>query len=165
MLTVDVGERADLAEICQHPWLSGEEIRLKHIAHKHDRLRLAGTIIVKPIAATSAGEPLDTMAPCGDVTDQEECGGEPPAKKKRSQSSGAVWYWKAQLSLPDDNPEAWQPYSDKDCAAIEKARARGAKSSKVGTSGEHRISFEGMFQYNTKDSSRQRPVRRIVPEG
>lgn len=174
MLRVNPSERADLDEICNHAWLKGCHIEGRQLAVKQERLPLCGTMI-SPMQFTAT---LDLgTASRGDVTDGESDGedeGKPSKKARTEDCSPAststpttaskalipVWYWKRELTLDDKNPTAWQAYSEEECDRIEKAKLRGAKSSKVGNTGDYRISFEGMFQYSSKDITKQRPVKR-----
>lgn len=197
MLRVNPRERADLAEICNHPWLRDTPIKLRHLAVPHERLMLSGTVMLAPAATVSANSFTEAMAsgrstvPAmeqrsstmsngggggGNGTDVDDDDVSPTKRRREDKAGGAaaapsapmpkteraVWLWKKFLNLQDDDPGAWQRYNEQDCDHIEKCHKKNAKSCKVGSTTEYRISFEGMFQYNTTDTSKQRPVRRIV---
>lgn len=165
MLRVDPRERADLSDIVVHPWLKGCSIELRHLAVKKDRLVLCGTVLQMPLKT------VRTTDNDGTITDVESDDEAKPGKRPRLEASCStssmpqktevIWFWKKELSLPDSDTKAWQAYALEDCERIEKARLRDAKSAKVGNSNDYRISLEGMFQYSTKDPTKQRPVKRV----
>ena len=174
MLKVSVKDRFDLADICAHPWLKGTAIPSAHLATHKDRLVLCPTMdfhAATPVAIIPAMK-LELSTTTGIATDGDDSdsGDGSPSKSKKRRTEVApidernngkitVWYWKKHLDRPDSDPNAWQTYSDQDCANIEKQRLKDAKSCKVGNTGDYRISFEGLFQYSTKDPTRQRPVK------
>lgn len=170
MLRIDPNQRADLPDICDHPWLMGRVIQLRHLAFKQDRLQLSSTMlnVHAPMAVVTSG--FDSKKTVrselhgeGTVTDVESDDDRKKAKRHRPDNVGpkvVTWYWKHDLGKADGARDAWQAYAEEDCDRIEKARARGAKTAKVGRTGEYRISFEGMFQYSAADTTKQRAVRR-----
>ena len=89
--------------------------------------------------------------------------GSGPGKRGRDRElvKKVVWQWKADLSKDDNDPTAWKSYDAADSDNIEKMQARGVKTCRIGN-GDYRVSFEGMFQYNKADTSKQRPIRRHV---
>jgi serine/threonine protein kinase len=185
MLKVSVRDRYDLVDICQHPWLKGVDIPSAHLAVHKERLQLCLTMALSPVVTTDSAVPgtnpsiipvttleLSTTAnTAGTATDGEDSDGSPTKKRRLDSAKGVdpsagdgkitVWYWKKHLNLPDSNASAWQSYSDQDSANIERQRQKQAKSCRVGNTTEYRISFEGMFQYNTKDTTKQRPVKYV----
>jgi serine/threonine protein kinase len=162
MLRVDPNDRADLSEICAHAWLKGIPITLRHLAFKHDRLVPCGTLLHVE-APTAEVTKTQRSTDEGTLTDVESDDGKKAAKRHRPDAAGpkiVTWYWKKDLNRDDQDQNAWQAYPEEDCDRIEKAKARGAKTAKVGHTGDYRISFEGMFQYSTSDTTKQRVVKR-----
>ena len=178
MLTIDVAKRLDLRGICDHPWLSGMHIRGRELATLENKLTHQGTLLASQHGTQSQSQGaylsqeaigLSTADPFGlnavvtaspAVVDTVDDG--PSAKKTRHEvaSKGMVaWFWKKDLSLPDEDPAAWQRYPDDDSLRIQRAVERNLQSSKVGTTGEYRISIADMFQYSTKEPTKQRPVK------
>jgi serine/threonine protein kinase len=158
MLQIDPRQRADLSDIVGHKWLHGCTIRGRELAAKKDKLKLAGTVMLQPTPTVHVELP-------GNVTEGEESDTEATSPGKRPREAPLdqppVWQWKADLSKPDVDVTAWQNYALADAENFEKMLAKGVKTCKVG-SGDYRVSFEGMFQYNKEDTSKQRPVRRTV---
>jgi serine/threonine protein kinase len=160
MLQVNPSMRADLSDIVSHKWVKGCTIVGRELASKKDRLQLAGTMILQPTPTVHIELP-------GNVTEGEESDNDlpPPSPGKRPREeavvSVAIWQWKGDLSKPDTEESSWVRYGQTDSDNIEKMQARGVKTCKVGN-GDYRVSFEGMFQYNKSDTSKQRPVRRIL---
>jgi serine/threonine protein kinase len=161
MLQPDPRTRADLHDIVEHEWLKGIDIKGRHLASKKNKLQLEGTVMLLP-------QPTVMVAPLpGNVTEGEEGSDDEQAagaaKRPRDTDFERLprWQWKADLSKGDNDPTAWKSYDDADNTNIEKQQLRGAKTCKVGN-GDYRVSFEGMFQYNKSDTSKQRPIRRIL---
>ncbi|CUG06578.1 protein kinase, putative [Bodo saltans] len=174
LLKINPAERADLSDICVHPWLKNKTIVLRNKALKQDRLVQCGTLLnvhggvdaSSIVSAASSPSPLEAMKTSrssedeGTKTDVESDGDEKAKKRHRVEPKVVTWYWKKDLEKTELDPTSWQAYSEEDCERIEKAKSKGAKTAKVGQSGDYRISFEGMFQYLTTDTSKQRPVKR-----
>ena len=165
MLRPDPRERFDLTDIVSHPWLKGCAIAGRELAKKKSTLPMEGTMLVMPSPTVISPEPTQGG---GHDTDVEDSDGEVPSTRKRLRTADEVedkskviivWYWKKDLSLQDTDEKAWAPYSMEESANIEKMHQKGVRSCKIGD-GTYRISFEGMFQYNKMDTSKQRPVKR-----
>ena len=164
MLRPDPRERGDLKDIVSHSWLRDCVVRGRETAMRKEVLKVEGTVIMRPTPTVPI---VATPELPGNVTEQESDSEQP---KKRSRVEGqppkalpsVFWQWKKKMDLPDADDSAWQSYDVTDSDHIERMQSRGAKSCKVGTTGDYRISFEGMFQYNKNDTSKQRPVRRFV---
>jgi serine/threonine protein kinase len=172
LLKIRPEERADLSDICVHPWLKNMNIVLRSKALKQDRLVQCGTLLnvgltdVVGGATASSPSPMEALKTArpsedeGTKTDVESDCEEKAKKRHRVEPKIVTWLWKKDLEKPDIDPSSWQAYSEEDCERIEKAKSRNAKTAKVGNTGEYRISFEGMFQYLTTDTSKQRAVKR-----
>ena len=167
LLTVDPAKRIDLKGICSHPWLEGCTIGGRAQAG-------ATKLVTQPTVVGQIATSLADMDPSdpfglnkstaskrsrednGPATDDEAEEGPKPKTE--------VWYWQKALDLPQDDPAAWQRYGDDDVERIVRCRSKGQKTSKVGKEGVYRISFEGMFQYHTKEPTKQRPVKVVKLE-
>eukprot|EP01102_Stenamoeba_stenopodia_P013876 TRINITY_DN454_c0_g1_i1.p1 TRINITY_DN454_c0_g1~~TRINITY_DN454_c0_g1_i1.p1 ORF type:complete len:529 (+),score=176.96 TRINITY_DN454_c0_g1_i1:173-1759(+) len=89
------------------------------------------------------------------------------------------WYWKTDLVARDDDQKAWTAYGAEDSDKIEKAyqqamtnkqkvRRAAAKKRSAGSVFElnktYSINFDSMVQFQTKDTKRQRPIKRVEKE-
>ena len=110
--------------------------------------------------------------------------GEPAAKKARCDAGQvgvlataaaavvpvrATWQFKADLRKLDTTPGAWADYGAADSAKIEgyhaewqAAKKKLNKVTERSLSAEYMVSFKDLIQYQTKDSDRQRPIRRVI---
>lgn len=98
------------------------------------------------VSSPSSGAPLSHATTIGMPT---------PAPITR-----AIWMWKSDLEKEDEDMTAYQQYSAVDSAAIEKASKKNKLTCSLPSQPDLRVSFAGMFQFRTSDSSRQRAVRR-----
>lgn len=165
LLTRDPSHRIDLKGICAHPWLEGCNIEGRELANGAP----APQLVMQPTVVGHIGNSLaemDMADPFGlnkSVGEKRVRTDDGPATDDETEESPKptkeVWYWKKDLTKDDADPAAWQRYGNDDVERIVRCRSKNQKTSKVGKQGEYRISFEGMFQYSTKEPTKQRPVR------
>ena len=89
------------------------------------------------------------------------------AKKKVSSAPPppeAAWFYKSDLRKGGAKGEAWDAYSAADSANIEKAYQEFIKSKKkknqAKLNDKYHVDFQDMTQFQTKDTTKQRPIKR-----
>eukprot|EP00759_Apiculatamorpha_spiralis_P042605 PhF_6_TR40545/c0_g1_i2/m.60762 len=80
----------------------------------------------------------------------------------------AKWFYKSDLRKDGVKDEAWDPYNDADSIAIEKGYQLFLKSKYASQTmklnAKYSVDFSDMTQFQTKQSDRQRPIRRVTNE-
>ncbi|GAB5358021.1 hypothetical protein AAMO2058_000423000 [Amorphochlora amoebiformis] len=81
-----------------------------------------------------------------------------PTTKKKKKEEIVRWYWKSDLDLDDDDVDAWTSYPEEDLELIEEKYQEGAR--KLNLNKKYSINLVEMFQYQTRQTHRQRSIKR-----
>eukprot|EP00760_Papus_ankaliazontas_P031805 PhM_4_TR5475/c0_g1_i1/m.17982 len=86
-----------------------------------------------------------------------------PKKDEDEDDETPMWYYKSDLRKRNDRSEAWQPYTKQESVKLEKGYQAYQKrrDKNIATlNGTYSVDYNGMLQFRTIDSSRQRPMKR-----
>eukprot|EP01065_Artemidia_motanka_P002037 TRINITY_DN10938_c0_g1_i1.p1 TRINITY_DN10938_c0_g1~~TRINITY_DN10938_c0_g1_i1.p1 ORF type:complete len:649 (+),score=142.50 TRINITY_DN10938_c0_g1_i1:120-1949(+) len=174
LLVPDPAGRICMADICAHPWLAGVKIEGSEKAERHPGA--PGPAAAGAAAAADHSAPSTPGGKRGSEATTAADSVVPSAKRMRSASdtepdadepSAAAaarpqWQWKADLSAAAE--EGWEAYDADISKKIEDAYQRHllGKQRAVAVNKPYCVSLQNLFQWNSEDDKKQRPVRRVI---
>eukprot|EP01060_Flectonema_neradi_P013763 TRINITY_DN2048_c0_g1_i2.p1 TRINITY_DN2048_c0_g1~~TRINITY_DN2048_c0_g1_i2.p1 ORF type:complete len:292 (+),score=41.85 TRINITY_DN2048_c0_g1_i2:106-981(+) len=135
--------RINLAGVVNHPWLINEQIEGRDRAEEICKAK-----------RKDSGNALTNVIKR--IKGQEVVGSMPTPK--------VVWYWKSNIEASDSDQSAWKAYTDEESIQIENGYKRHLDKlqNTVRVNGSYKIDLNQMFQWNLKEPTKQRDVKRVV---